>query len=70
MAKIKINIKDLQKDAKISKEELKRIKGGVIGDIGITNPFVYKLTEYDDTGSRFRLPPRLNFVGATPIEIP
>ena len=68
MAKIKIE--DLQKDAKITKEELKRIKGGVIGDIGIANPFVYKLTEDDDTGSRFRLLPRLNLVGATPIEIP
>ena len=40
----KIKIKDLPKDEKISKEELKRIKGGVIGDIGMPNPFGLKVT--------------------------
>ena len=41
MAKIKIE--DLPKDNKITEEEMKAIRGGVIGDCGMPHPFGWKV---------------------------
>ena len=69
----RFKIEDLLENQKVGMEEMKAIRGGVIGDCGMSR---ISLTPENDRpplgGNIFKLPPRFNlgFVGATPIEIP